>query len=286
VRRIRALAAEVRRSAASRYSEPVRADGDDELAELARAFNQAGEEVRSHLLTLEQREQVLRAFVANTTHDVMVPLTVLQGHLVSLRKSADRQGTTAELLVSALEETHYLASLVHNLGAAAKLEAGEPEMARSEVDLCKLVERVAGRHRPIARERAVQVELAVPEDPLCVEGDVTLIEQALSNIVHNAVRYNHPEGHVAIVLDAHDGARRFSLRVIDDGPGVPEDQLSRLSERHFRGDAARTRRPEGRGLGLHITRQVAERHGFDLRFRRAEGGGLEVELSGSANRTL
>lgn len=282
VRRIRALGTDVRRSAASHYSEPVPAVGDDELADLARAFNQAGEEVRSHLLTLEQREQVLRSFVSNTTHDVMVPLTVLQGHLVGLRKRIDGGGAAAELVVAALEETHYMASLMHNLGAAAKLEAGEPEIARHPVDLGQVVERVVGRHRPIAQHRAIEVELAVPEEPLRVDGDVTLIEQALSNIVHNAVRYNHPSGHVAVVLEAREAGRAFSLRVIDDGPGVPEDQLSRLAERNFRGDEARSRRPEGRGLGLHITQEVARRHGFELRIARSAEGGLEVELAGRA----
>lgn len=280
VRRIRALGAAVRRSAAARYGEPVPAGGDDELADLARSFNQAGEEVRSHLLALERREQVLRSFVANTTHDVMVPLTVLQGHLVGLRKRTGGEETSAELIVAALEETHYLASLVHNLGAAAKLEAGEPETARHPVNLGPVVERVVGRHRPIARHREIDVDLAVPEEPLHACGDVTLIEQALSNIVHNAVRYNHPGGHVAVVLEAREAGRAFSLRVIDDGPGVPEEQLARLTERHFRGDAARSRRPEGRGLGLHITQEVARRHGFGLRITRGAEGGLEVALSG------
>ena len=128
--------------------------------------------------------------------------------------------------------------------------AGEPETAPHPVDLGQVSGRVVGRHRPIAQHRAIEVELAVPEEPLRVHGDVTLIEQALS--------------------------------VIDDGPGVPEEQLSRLAERYFRGDAARSRRPEGRGLGLHITQEVARRHGFDLRIARSAEGGLDVELAGRA----
>ena len=74
---------------------------------------------------------------------------------------------------------------------------------------------------------------------------------------------------------------RFSLRVIDDGPGIAPEDLARLPERRFRGEAARTRQPDGLGLGLHIARDVAERHGFKLSFRASEYGGLEAELSGS-----
>jgi len=113
-----------------------------------------------------------------------------------------------------------------------------------------------------------------------VEGDVTLIEQAVSNVVHNAVRYNLRGGHVAVLLEEAppDG---FRLRVVDDGPGVPAGELEGMVERRRRGDAARQREPGGLGLGLHITHGVAERHGFTLSFEPSEHGGLAVELRGA-----
>jgi signal transduction histidine kinase len=107
-----------------------------------------------------------------------------------------------------------------------------------------------------------------------------MVEQALSNVVHNAVRYNKAGGHVAILLEAGDG--RFSVRVFDDGPGVAEGELPRIAERAFRGDAARARQPEGMGLGLSIAKDVADRHEFTFELRRAEAGGLEVEIAGPA----
>jgi len=108
---------------------------------------------------------------------------------------------------------------------------------------------------------------------------VTLIEQAVSNLVHNAVRYNRRGGHVAILLE--DAGGRFRLRVEDDGPGVPEAERARLFERRHRGDGARQRDPGGLGLGLHIARGVAERHGFALTLASSEHGGLAVELEGA-----
>jgi signal transduction histidine kinase len=110
------------------------------------------------------------------------------------------------------------------------------------------------------------------------EGDVTLVEQALSNVVHNAVRYNKPGGHVAVILEAKDG--RFCVRAFDDGPGVPESELTRIAERSYRSDEARARHPDGLGLGLSIAKDVAERHGFELELKRSEAGGLEVEIRG------
>ena len=279
VGRIRSLTADVRRSAHASYAAPVRVAGSDEIGELAHAFNEAGARVRAQLASLEQRDRTLRAFLADTTHDVMIPLTVLQGHLSDLRRGLPAGAESDALLVAAMQEAQYLASLIHNLGAAAKLEAGEPLVERHPVDLGALVERVVERHRPVAGPAGIAIEFGVPERPLLVVGDVTLLEQAVSNLVHNAVRYNHAGGHVAVLLEEAAPAG-FRLRVVDDGPGVPEAELSKLLERRQRGDQARQRQPGGLGLGLTIARGVAERHGFELRLGRSEHGGLEATLSG------
>jgi signal transduction histidine kinase len=278
VRRIRALADDVRRSAAARYETPVAVAGNDEVTALARAFNEAGREVRAHLSEVEEREATLRTFVADTTHDVMLPLTVLQGHLAQLRKEVAGGGDAARRLGAAAEEAHYIGSLLQNLSAAAKLETSGA-VERHPVDLSALVERVATRHRPVAAGAGVALEHAVPETPLWSEGDVTLLEQAVGNVVHNAIRHNREGGHVAVVLD-EEGAGGFVVRVADDGPGVSPDQLGRLGERRFRTAEARQRHPEGLGLGLGIARDVAERHGFVLTFAANTPSGLVVELRG------
>jgi signal transduction histidine kinase len=281
VRRIHELAEGVRRSAASRYAEPVSTRGSDEVAALARAFNEAGEEVRTHLTAVEKRERTLRDFVANTTHDVMLPLSVLLGQLSGMRDRARKGEVDGALVESAIEEAQYLSSLVHNLSAAAKLETGELLVERHRFDLADLVSRVVERHRALAGARHVEMNHAVPEAPVEVEGDVTLLEQAVGNLVSNAVRHNREGGHVAVVLE-EDGPGRFRLRVEDDGPGVPADALPRLGERRFRTEEARQRHPEGRGLGLAIVRDVAARHGFTLTFAPGDPSGLRAEVRGPA----
>ncbi|WP_437753949.1 sensor histidine kinase [Sorangium sp. So ce1389] len=284
VRRIRRLTEAVRRSASASYGSPVEVLGRDEIGELAAAFNAAGGEIRAQLQEKDRREEALRHFLANTTHDVMIPLTVLQGHLATLRQRAgEGQPADVGVLVSAMDETHYMASLLHNLATVARLDAAEAALQRSEVDLNALVLRVIGRHRPIARQAGVAIEGAVPAEPLVVQADVTLIEQAVSNVAYNAVRYNRPGGHVAVILEPA-APDRFSLRVIDDGPGIDPAALSKLVARGARADEARTRAPEGQGLGLHIAYRAAELHGFRLTLRPSEHGGLEVELEGALSR--
>ncbi len=280
VRRITRLTGDVRRSAAERYASPVPVTGDDEIADLARAFDAAGAEIRGHIEETLRREETLRTFLANTTHDVMTPLTVLQGHLSAVRRcAAEGRAVDPELANAAAEEAHYLASLVHNLSAVAKLDAGLRQVQLAPVNVNDLVQRVVERHWSLASPRAIEVAFAVPESVVWFDADLTLFEQAVSNIVGNAVRYNRPGGHVAVLLE-EPAKGAFSIRVVDDGPGVTDEQMARLGTREYRTDEARRRNPEGTGLGLDIVRRVASFHRLDLAFRRSEHGGLEVELRG------
>lgn len=275
VRRVRRLTHAVEAAQRGDGFEPDRKG--DEIGALSRAFAADREELARRNEALEKRERALTRFVSNTTHDIGIPLTVLQGHLVALRQRLER-GEDRKVLGHALEEAHYIGALIRNLGAAAKLDDPDSVIVREPVDLSALVERVASRHAPLAKAKGLALDFATPEGPVMLTGDLTLLEQAVGNLVHNAVRYNEPGGHVAVVLETGEG--RFELRVIDDGPGVAEGDLERLGERRFRSDEARTRRPTGTGLGLSIARNVADRHGLRLAFENAEPHGLIATLAG------
>jgi len=109
--------------------------------------------------------------------------------------------------------------------------------------------------------------------------DPTLIEQAVLNLVDNAVRYNRSGGRVLVSLARESDG--FVLRVTDNGPGVSDEQLASMSAiRRFRGDEGRVDRVRQRGLGLALVWEVVERSGLQLALRHAAGGGLEAELTG------
>jgi len=276
VRRVRQLTESVRKLG-SDTEEPIEVDGHDEVAELGAAFEHSRQTIQAQLASLRDREAALRNYIANTTHDVMLPLSVLQGHLVSLQQRIEAGETLdAMAIVPSIEESQYLGSLLHNLNAAARLESTEGLAHRDTIDLNRLVERVVDRHKPIATRRQIALEVAVPERPVEVQGDLTLLEQALSNLVQNAVRYNRAGGHVAVALRGERS--RWALDVIDDGPGIPEEDRGRVLQPSFRGSEARTRHPHGMGLGLHIVSDVAKRHGLTLVLDETESGGLTVTL--------
>ncbi len=276
VRRVRKLTEEVKRIDKG-IDQPIHVDGNDEIADLGRAFEQSRQTIQLQLESLREREAALRNYIANTTHDVMLPLSVLQGHLVSLQQRIEAgESLDQRAIVPSIEESQYLGSLLHNLNAAARLEANTGLGHRDPIDLNRLVERVVDRHRPIAKRKKVALEVAVPEHPISFEGDLTLLEQAFGNVIQNAVRYNDAGGHVAVVLDGNNDA--WSLRVVDDGPGIPEVDRARVLAPSFRGGDARTRHPHGMGLGLHIANDVAERHGLTLTLSETQGGGLTVSF--------
>lgn len=276
VRRIRRLTDEVKRLD-GHGSRPIQVEGDDEIAELARAFEQSRQTIETQLQSLREREAALRDYIANTTHDVMSPLSVLQGHLVALQQRLEAgEPLPPTAIAPLLEEAHYLGSLLHNLNASARLQARNGLAHRDELELDRLVERVVERHRPIAERKGVALEVATPHSPVRFVGDLTLLEQALGNVVQNAIRYNAAQGHVAVVLDGDSAA--WTLRVADDGPGIPESDRARVLEPEFRGSQARTRHPHGMGLGLHIAKSVAERHALGLELSQTPGGGLTVQF--------
>ena len=227
--RIRRITRHLEAEAAGARPGTLPVEGNDELTRLAETLVTYREELRQGATDLADRERALREFVSNTVHDVMIPITVLQGHLARLR---DRQGMGFEVdperLKSAMEEAHYVACLITNLSTAAKLESGKDSVTLHRLDLREVVERAVARHAPMARSRGIGLHHGVPEDAVLVRGDVTLLEQAIGNLVHNAVRYNHGGGNVAVVLETSAQGRRFELRVEDDGPGIKEEDYERV----------------------------------------------------------
>ncbi len=269
VRRIRLLTYRVGRSEEA-PDESIALDGKDEIAELSRVFEANRAQIREQIEALEARDNALRAHIADTSHDVLTPLSVLQGHLAELAKHVEED--SASSLREARATCQYIGELVNNLGARAKLEAA---LSKEAVDMCRLVERVSARYRPLAAQNRVNLDFAVPREELEVAGDITLIEQALGNLIHNAVVYNRSGGNVAVVLEGNGSG--FELRITDDGPGVSPDELANLRERNFRGKDAKAKRA-GSGFGLDIASRVAEQHGWSLDIRCPDSGGLEAVL--------
>lgn len=250
----------------------------DELGELSAILDDAHERIRADAAMLEDRQKALERYLTDVAHDLKTPIASLQ---IALEQAAhrSRDATLDEILKGSLKDVVYLSALTSNLRLACQLRDGwDPAAGDATVDLGEVVERVALRVRYFAKSRSIQLDVARPDAPVLARCYSTAAEQVVTNLVENAVSYGDPGGHVAVVLESQ--ADRFTLEVVDDGPGVLPSELPRLGERTFRSDEARQREPNGSGLGLAISSEVCAHCDWALSFSREEPRGLHVTIKG------
>jgi signal transduction histidine kinase len=275
VARVRRLHAEARRVANEDYKSQMTISGHDEASAIAFAFNEAATAIRDRTTDVKDREESLRRYIAGTGDSVSAPLLELEERLSHLDPRQD-----AEVKAAAIE-AHTLAMRLQNLSAAATLKMSMSVPARETVDLQALVRRVVDRQTRFARAAAVDLQLVADPAPSGVCAQTLRLEQSVSNLVDNAIRHNRAGGHVVVTVDrTRDG--RFSLRVDDDGPGAPDEMLTKLNaNRRFRGDEGRARQPGEIGLGLAIVREAGDRLDIKWAFRRSAKGWFQAELTGA-----
>jgi signal transduction histidine kinase len=253
---------------------------EDDLGQLGRELDRAHVRIRADAERLRADHTALERHLADVAHDLRTPIASLQLALEQAL-TINQDPALHEPLGRALEDTVYAGALAENLRLASKLTGTWDASDVASVDLRNLVERVALRLKFFASQQKIDLEVALPDGPLFVSCQAVAVEQAVANVVENAVTLGEAGGHVAIVLQALPEAR-FVLTVVDDGPGVRLSELPRLGERTFRSDAARQRAPRGSGLGLAITAAVCERSGWELAFATEEPQGLRVTIRGRA----
>jgi two-component system OmpR family sensor kinase len=236
---------------------------DDEIGRLARTLN----EMLGRLEAGLARE---RRFVADASHELRTPLSLLRAELeLALR----RPRTAEELqgaLASAAEETERLVRLANDLLLLATADEGQLRLDRRELDVRELLAGVAERFAARAQAAGRPLDVSVDE-PLVVDGDRLRLEQALGNLVDNALRY----GAGPVRLEAARANGFVALAVRDDGDGFPPDYMPRAFERFSRADDARS--GAGAGLGLALVDAVARAHGGRA-FARNGGAGTRIGL--------
>jgi two-component system, OmpR family, phosphate regulon sensor histidine kinase PhoR len=206
---------------------------------------------------LERLERVRKDFVANVSHELRTPLTAIRGYAETLLEGAlEDPANNRRFLEIITAQAARLNNIASDLLVLSELESGKPaEMERLSVP--GVLESALHTVESEARVREVQIVCNQVED-VCVEGSKIRLEQALVNLLDNAIKFNRPSGQVRVeVMRATDGQVRIT--VADTGIGIPSDDLSRIFERFYRVDKARSRAVGGTGLGLSIVKHVLER---------------------------
>jgi two-component system, OmpR family, sensor kinase len=260
VERMRARAAHI--SGAPRGERLPVPEADDELRRL-------GETLNVMLIRLEDALARERAFVADAGHELRTPLTILKLELELALTGPRSRDELETRLRSVAEEVDRLAKLGEDLLVIARADQGRLPIEKHRVQARELLGRVATRFAAAARTggRAVTVD----DGPdITIDADPARLEQALTNMVANALR--HADGD--IVLAAHDRSGGVELHVLDEGHGFESSFLPRAFERFARADAARS--GHGAGVGLSIVRVIAEAHGGHAHVRNRQTRGADV----------
>ncbi len=240
---------------------------------------------------MKRLERMRRDFVANVSHELRTPLAAIGGYAETLLGGALDDAARARRFLSIIERhTVRLGRLVDDLLTLSDLELGRTELRRVAVRTDDVVETTF----EVLRNRAVQAGITLtrdltPDTPL-LEADADRLEQALVNLVDNAIKYTPRGGHVRVSASAADPARApdgtipssrggcVEIAVSDTGIGVPSEDLPRLTERFYRVDKARSRELGGTGLGLAIVKHIIQAHGGSMRIESELGRGTTVRL--------
>jgi K+-sensing histidine kinase KdpD len=255
-----------------------RAD-DEEIEVLRMVASQASvalenvrrfEEQQEVIDRLEMLDRMKRDWLSTVSHELRTPLTVINGMGRTLEDqwSTLDDATTSDFLARINANAQTLDRVITQLLDFSRLDSGQLEPVTDGIDLSALLTSVVDRLRPLLRDHALQVDV---EPDLSVSADAGLMERIIENLVANAAKYTPAKTAVSVV--AHRVDADVVVSVSDEGPGIPQHELSRIGERFFRGGDVMTRETRGTGLGLAVVSEILELHGSRLEVESEVGIG-------------
>lgn len=262
-RPVQALTEAARRLERGDLTQRVAVEAQDEIGQLAHAFNAMAD-------GLSRAEQLRRQMVSDVAHELRTPLTNIRGHLEAVKDGLLKPDPA--VIDSLYEEALLLNRLVDDLQELALAEAGQLRLARQPVALGELIASAVSAARPMATEKGLTLRAQVPPDLPLVMVDPARIGQALRNLLTNALAHTPSGG--AVVVSAEAGPEQLRMSVEDTGEGIALEHLPFVFERFYRAEAARGRETGGAGLGLAIVKHWVEAH----------GGSVSVQSEGIAGR--
>ena len=278
-RRLRGVQGATERLGAGDLSARAPEHGGDEVAALARSFNQMADELAARARALEASDRTRRQLMADVSHELMTPLTAMRGYVETLTMpelQLDPQ-TRQRYMGIITDETHRLEQIIGDLLDLARLEGGMV-LRRERADVEQLFNRVAARHERETTNRRIALTTHVDATARWIVGDADRLEQALQNLAANALRHTPDGGHIRLTAKRHADA--VVLTIHDNGPGIPSEHLPLIFDRFYKADLSR-KAAGGSGLGLSIVKAIVELHGGRISVRNDNGAVFEVRLPSS-----
>ena len=258
IRPLKAMSGAVREFSKGDLTSRVDVQCGGELQELGDSINRMAEE-------LSRLEDSRRSFVANVSHELRSPITCMRGYVQAMQDGVIPESDMPRYYQIVLDETDRLTGLVNDLLDLSRLESGKFPLTLAPFDANELMRRNLINFEPRIDEKHIAVAVELAEGPLMVMADANRINQVVSNIIDNAVKFLDGEDSRLTVRTAREG-RDVRFSILNNGPRIPEADLPYIFERFYKADKAHTS-GQGTGLGLSICQRIMQQHGSKITVR-------------------
>ncbi len=276
-RPLRELVTATRYIAEGNLDSRVRITARNELGELGDAFNIMVDELQQSLAREKTVENSRRELIANISHDLRTPLTSVRGYVEGLRDGVARDPDKIKRYLDVIhEKTLSLDRLIADLFQFSQLDAGQLEMKPEWLGATEMLRDIAQRFQTDIEAAGINMITEIPPDLPAVKVDHDRIEQALGNIIANAIKFTPVGGTISLMAIAEQQGVR--VMVADTGEGISAEDLPRVFERLYRGEKSRSRQSGGTGLGLAIAKQIIGAHGGKIWAESEKGHGSRFYL--------
>ncbi len=248
---IRAMSKAAREFAGGQFDVRVQVNGNDEVAELADAFNNMAN-------SLQHSDETRRLFLANISHDLRTPMTTIRGYIDSILSGAIKGDMIPHYLEVISGEVQRLSNLVTSLLDITRIQAGERKFTNAPFDICEMAREIIIFSEQRLEDKKLDVEFDADRHNMFVGGDREAIHQVLSNICDNAIKFSREKGKYMVSIK--DVGAKTEISVYNEGDGIPEEDLPYVFDRFYKGDKSRGLDKTGVGLGLYISRTIIEAH--------------------------
>lgn len=248
----------------------VHVSGNDEIAELALAFNSMAESIAN-------MEKMRSAFLGNVSHDLRTPMTTISGFVDGILDGTIPKDKHEYYLRIISSEVKRLSRLVKALLDISRIQAGERKFKPEYFDICEMARQILISFEQMIDKKHLEVEFDTDKDSMVAYADVDAIHQVLYNICDNAVKFSREGGALRVSVKSAD--KKLHVSVYNEGNGIPKEDIPYVFDRFYKTDKSRSLDRTGVGLGLFIARSVIEAHGEKIEVRSVQGEYCEFEFT-------
>jgi len=259
------------------FDQKIPVSGTDEIGQLTETINEMASELSTDAIRRERLDSMRKEFVANVSHELRTPLTTVKTYSETLLDGALESRETAEDFLRVIHsEADRMSLLVKDLLELSRLDNQQLSLDMELADLNEVIDQCIRQNRILAEQKEISVRFDRPRRETMTEADSGRINQVVTNIITNSIKYSPRGSEIHICVNETRGY--YDVVIRDNGMGIPPEDLGRVFERFYRVDKARSREMGGTGLGLSIAKEIMEAHGGKITAASEVGKGTSMTL--------